>query len=72
MVEGFESPFGLELLATVHWVIDEIGSSIPEDVIRATYAWSDRKRQFSERQITLVRDTLRQRGWLEPARELPA
>ena len=64
LVTGFESPFGLELLATVHWVINEIRTDETADVVRATYEWNDRKRQFSERQIELARDTLRSRGWL--------
>ena len=64
LVAGFESPSGLELLATVHWVIDEIGSDNVPDVIRATYDWSHHKKQFTARQIALARDTLRERGWL--------
>ena len=64
LVAGFESPFGLELLATVHWVINEIHTDETPDVVRATYEWNDRKRQFSERQIELARDTLRGRGWV--------
>ena len=63
---GFESPFGLELLATVHWVINEIRTDAIPDVVRGTYGWNTRKRQFSERQIELARDTLRRGGWLRP------
>ena len=64
LVAGFESPFGLELLATVHWVINDIRTDAIPDVVRATYGWNPRKKQFSERKIELARDTLRQRGWL--------
>lgn len=63
LVAGFESPYGLELLATVHWVINEIHTDETPDVVRATYEWNDRKRQFSERQIELARDILHSRGW---------
>lgn len=64
LVAGFESPSGLELLATVDWVIiHEIGSDCVADVISATYAWNERKRQFTARQIELARDRLRERGW---------
>ena len=62
LVAGFESPFGLELLATVHWVINEIRTDDTSAVVHATYRWNTRKRQFSERQIELARDTLRCRG----------
>jgi len=40
LVAGFETPFGLELLATVHWVVQQSGVSVPDAVVRATYAWT--------------------------------
>lgn len=64
LVEGFESSFGLELLATVHWVAAESPTATPEDVVAGTYAWDERKRQFSEGQIRLALDVLREKGWL--------
>jgi O-acetyl-ADP-ribose deacetylase (regulator of RNase III) len=67
LVEGFETPFGLELLATVHWVAIHEGATSPEDIERATYAWGERKAQFTSAQIRLAADRLRSGGWL-PAR----
>ncbi len=67
LVEGFESSFGLELLATVHWVAVEHPSSTEAEIITHTYAWNPRKRQFSERQIRLALQVLNDKGWLEPA-----
>ena len=64
LVAGFESPFGLELIATVYWVINEIGTDTIEDVIRAVYGWNSSKRKFTERQIQVACDTLRVRGWI--------
>ena len=46
LVEGFESPFGLELLATVHWVASECPSPTVDEVIARTYAWGNRKSSF--------------------------
>lgn len=63
LVSGFESAFGLELLATVHWVITRTGAGSLDAVVSATYAWSERKRQFTERQIALAVDTLTNKGW---------
>jgi hypothetical protein len=63
LVEGFETPFGLELLATVHWVMTHQGAMGPE-VIRQTYAWNERKRQFTPRQIGIAVDCLRRQGWV--------
>ena len=64
LVEGFETPFGLELLATVHWVVSRESS---EDVVDRVYAWNDRKRRFTPRQIAVAVDVLQRRGWLAAA-----
>lgn len=65
LVEGFESSFGLELLATTHWVAAEHPSSTDDEVVAHTYAWGYRKRQFSKRQIHLALQTLRDSDWLD-------
>jgi O-acetyl-ADP-ribose deacetylase (regulator of RNase III) len=67
LVEGFETPFGLELLATVHWVMTRLEAKTPDEVVLQTYAWNDRKRRFSPRQIRLARDILMAKGWLQTA-----
>ena len=64
LVEGFESPFGLELLATVHWVIKHDHPASEDDLLRDVYAWNDRKKRFTRNQILLAADVLRDRGWL--------
>jgi O-acetyl-ADP-ribose deacetylase (regulator of RNase III) len=67
LVEGFETPFGLELLATVHWVAKHEHATTAEEAAVKVYAWNERKRRFSERQIGLAFDTLRAKGWLTAA-----
>lgn len=64
LVEGFETPFGLELLATVHWVMTQQGASGLDEVIEHTYAWNERKRQFTPRQIGIAVDCLTRKGWV--------
>jgi O-acetyl-ADP-ribose deacetylase (regulator of RNase III) len=64
LVEGFETPFGLELLSTVHWVATHDGVTRADEVIAGTYAWSDRKRQFSQDQIRLALDVLKKKAWV--------
>jgi O-acetyl-ADP-ribose deacetylase (regulator of RNase III) len=64
LVNGFETPFGLELLSTVHWVARENASAAPDALVAEVYAWGERKRRFSARQIGLARDTLVAQGWL--------
>lgn len=63
LVEGFESPFGLELLSTVHWILGHQGIRDTDELAAAVHAWDPRKRQFSERQIELARNTLVEQGW---------
>ena len=68
LVEGFESDFGLELLASVHWIIEHGTAGPVDDVVARTHAWNERKRRFSPRQIALARDVLADKGWIAPAR----
>ena len=63
LVDGFESAFGLELLSTVHWVLVRDNPASHDDLVRLTYAWNERKKRFSLRQIGLAADVLREKGW---------
>ncbi len=64
LVEGFESPFGLELLSTVHWVIINECPKSFEELIKNIYDWSDRKKQFTHRQVDLAFNVLKNKDWL--------
>jgi len=65
LVEGFESPHGLELLATVHWLVQHESVRASGEIVRQFYAWHERKRRFTKRQILLAHRVLGQRGWLD-------
>jgi hypothetical protein len=65
LVEGYESPFGLELLSTVYWIIKNEPVISLDEVINRTYSWSDHKRKFSRRQIALAVDTVTCKGWVK-------
>ena len=65
LVEGFESPFGLELLSTVYWVLKHEQVQSMDDLVVHTYNWNERKRQFSNRQIGLAAKVLEQNGWID-------
>ncbi len=67
LVEGFETPFGLELLSTVHWVATRGDVKSNDELVIRTYAWGDRKRQYSQQQILLARRVLAEKGWLSNA-----
>ena len=64
LVAGFESPFGLELLSTVHWVVTREGADSVAEVVDKAYDWNNRKKAFSRRQIELACEVLREKGWL--------
>lgn len=64
LVEGFESPHGLELLSTVHWVMRREGASQHDSIAGQVYAWNSRKQQFTRRQLAIAEDRLRTQGWL--------
>jgi hypothetical protein len=68
LVDGFETPFGLELLSTVHWTLKHGGARAGDDLVSGVYAWGERKRQFSPKQIRLAHEVLMNKGWLSPER----
>jgi len=65
LVEGFETPFGMELLATVHWVVTKENVQGMDQIIDSVYRWNERKKQFSKRQIELAYNVLCEKGWIE-------
>ena len=67
LVDGFETPFGLELLSTVHWIAKDHQANSDQHVIEGVYAWGAHKRKFSERHISIALETLRSLGWIKPA-----
>jgi hypothetical protein len=48
LIEGFEDPYGMELLSSVHWVMahEPAARSNAEDAIAAVHKWSPRKRKL--------------------------
>lgn len=65
LIEGFETPFGMELLATVHWVASQEGARTPEEAVARTYAWSARKQLFPKEHIHVAWSALRDQGWID-------
>ena len=65
LVEGFESSYGLELLATVHWVIAKESPKNVGQLTRQVRNWNRRKHQFTERQLKIAADRLSQGGWID-------
>lgn len=67
LIDGFETPYGLELLATVHWVVVQDGARDFGSVIRLVGEWNDRKRRVMKPEhLRVAYDRLTAEGWLEP------
>ena len=70
LIDGFETPFGMELLSTIHWVAKNEKAETLDAIINRTYEWGPNKRKFSPRQIELAIDCLSRNGWINiPAKE---
>jgi O-acetyl-ADP-ribose deacetylase (regulator of RNase III) len=64
LVSGFESPQGLELLSTVHWVITHEAPKSLHELVQRTHAWNERKGMFTVRQIGVAARALASGGWV--------
>ncbi|OFX14080.1 MAG: Appr-1-p processing protein [Armatimonadetes bacterium RBG_16_58_9] len=70
LIDGFETPYGMELLATTHWSAGETPAvnTEPEAAVQAVHSWSDRKRRaFSPQHVRIAWQRLKEQGWLQPA-----
>ena len=66
LIEGFETPYGLELLASVHWVTrkEEPSAEDPEQATTAIRAWTPRKAHlFQSDHVRTAWDWLVGQGW---------
>ena len=69
LMDGFETPYGMELLASVHWVVahDHISADKADTVIASIKEWDDRKaRTFKDKHIGIALDRLKSEGWFSP------
>lgn len=69
LIEGFETPFGMELLGTVHWVMQHgANADDVDDVVVRVHSWSERKRsQMKDGRIRAAWTRLHQQGWAQGA-----
>jgi O-acetyl-ADP-ribose deacetylase (regulator of RNase III) len=67
LITGFASAYGLELLATVHWVMTREGGSLanPDALSGLVRSWSQRKsRLFTDAHVCTAAEHLAHHGWL--------
>jgi len=66
LIQGFETPYGLELLSSVHYVArhDSPPATSYEEAIDHVHVWNDRKRQlFKAEHIRVAWEHLDAAGW---------
>lgn len=79
LIEGFETPHGMELLSSTHWVATraeggESGASgeegkpwarTPEEAVAAVHAWNPRKKKmFPPEHVRVAWERLEEDGWV--------
>jgi O-acetyl-ADP-ribose deacetylase (regulator of RNase III) len=67
LIAGFETPYGMELLTTVHWLAqeDSVVKTDPEAAVRGVHTWSARKRaRFQPSHIKATWKRLHDQNWL--------
>lgn len=67
LIAGFETPYGMELLSSVHWVAahDEPAARDENVAAQAVQNWNDRKRSmFHPRHVQVAWCRLKQEHWL--------
>ena len=67
VIEGFETPYGMELLSTVHWVCThgEPKATHAEAAINSVQSWNDRKREmFRCEHIRVAYNRLKELSWI--------
>lgn len=71
LIEGFQSSYGMELLASVHWVAHHEKARTAEEATAALHAWSDRKRTImAPAHIATAWRRLEAEGWLAPTSDI--
>jgi len=67
LVDGFETPFGMELLSTVHWVTTHECGLNPsnEEIIEKVHKWNSRKKNlFQPDHINIAINRLKEGQWI--------
>ena len=71
LIEGYETPYGMELLATVHWTACHtvgpfsLPASTPDEAVQHVQAWNPRKKQlFKPEHIRIAWQSLHKLGWV--------
>jgi len=67
LIEGYEDPYGMELLSSVHWVMQHEASASDdvEKAVAGVQSWNDRKRRLLKPEhLKLAWQRLHDQGWV--------
>ncbi len=67
LIEGFETPYGLELLTTVHWIVHHSSHKAKDlsEAIDLIHKWNDlKKRKFNPDHIEITWKHLKETNWI--------
>jgi uncharacterized protein YwgA len=66
LIEGFETPYGMELLSSVHWVMQENPAAKKDKLVAVedVHSWNERKRRaFASDHIQIAWERLSEFNW---------
>lgn len=67
LIQGFETPYGMELLSSVHWVCahQKPKATTPEKAVELVHGWNERKQKmFRAEHIYIAFQRLRELAWI--------
>jgi len=65
LIRGYETPYSMELLATVHWVASHEGARSPAEARDLVQRWNERKKaRYQDRHIEKAWQRLENEGWI--------
>lgn len=65
LIDGFQSPYGMELLATVHWVTTREKTTSFDATLKAVRSWDTRKAQLMQpSHVRAAWEKLAEQGWI--------
>lgn len=65
LIDGYQSPYGVELLSTVHWVVKNEGANSPEEAHQAIQQWNERKATLmTPTHVKTAWNRLKNTGWI--------
>ncbi|NDV24320.1 macro domain-containing protein [Desulfovibrio sp. JC022] len=67
LIAGFETPYGMEVLATVHWLVSKENATNVDEVFSGVQNWNARKaKMIQRRHVEIAYNALANKEWIQP------